>query len=563
MTKPIGEPKIPVSDMPPTDQNGRNRTIVLGFVRTLPSIWLVGALLTACFVFAQNINLWLTVRRQQPMTDQPILNLLENCKRQMRVQTIIGVVVSDRVKSPALFGFIRPRLLLPKGMLDALSLQELHHVFLHELAHLKRHDIYLGWMMSMLQVLHWFNPLVWLASYRIRADRELACDALVLARTESEQARDYGRTIVSLLERFSCPQPLPSMAGILETKSQVKRRIQMIVDFKKTSRTRSAGAMLVFAILAGVVLTNAYQAKAGFTLDTPTNMGPIVNSSAIEDNGCISADGLSLYFCSMRSGGYGGEDLWVATRTSTKDEWGPAVNLGPLINTNLHNWGPNISADGLSLYFCSGQAGSVNYDIWLTTRASKNDPWQEPVKLGPLVNTTAHEFFPCVSADGLSLYFTSDRPGGFGGVDIWVTMRATKDDNWGEPVNLGPVVNSTSGEVRPAISADELTLFFNSGFPRKAGPPRPGGFGQSDLWITKRASKDAPWEEPVNLGPSVNTATHEALPSISPDGSTLYFSGNRPGGYGDWDIWQVSISQLVSNPIWDIDANMTEGSTKR
>jgi len=306
--------------------------------------------------------------------------------------------------------------------------------------------------------------------------------------------------------------------------------------------------LVVVGCVAAIVVSGG-RAYADFTFGTPTNLGPPVNTSGGEDKPCISADGLELFFSSGSSrGGSGGWDLWVATRMSTEDEWGPPVNLGPTINSSTNDWGTSISADGLSLYFDSKRGPFVKYNIRVSTRASKNDPWQEPVNLGPTVNFSEyHDNFPCISADDLSLYFTSCRPGGLGGPgDIWVTRRATKDDVWGEPVNLGPVVNSTCGEMGPVISANELTLFFSSGsFVNIAGPPRPGGFGQSDLWVTRRASKDAPWEEPVNLGSSVNTGAHEMLPFISPDGSTLYFASDRPGGPGDWDIWQVEILPVV------------------
>jgi Tol biopolymer transport system component len=497
----------------------------------------------AGYVCARNLSLWLTVKRERPITDQKVLELLEDCKIQMGVQTILGVVVSDRVKSPALFGFVRPRLLLPQGMLETYSLEELRYVFMHEVAHLRQRDIYLGWLMALLQIMHWFNPLMWIAFHRMRMDRELACDRLAISVMDADEPPRYGRTIVNLVESFSQVSYVPSVAGILEDTSQIERRIKMIVDFRKVSRIWSVGAVLVLAILACTVLTNAYQVKLAFDFGTPTNLGPPFNTEALDGTSCISADGLELIFESERPGCSGGSDLWVARRTSTEDEWGPAVNLGPTVNSGGYDWGPSISTDGLELYFHS-RRGYVNYDIWVTRRASKNDPWQEPVNLGPVVNTTEHENFPCISANGLSLYFASSRPGGLGEHDIWVTMRTTKDDVWGEPVNLGPVINSTSGEVGPAISADGLTLFFSSGFPGPAGPPRPGGFGRSDLWMSQRATKDEPWGKPVNLGPIVNTTANELRPNISADGSTLYFCSTRPGGAGNWDIWQVSIRHM-------------------
>ncbi len=243
------------------ESKGRLKPVVFEIADILPLIWLTGALILAVYVCANNFNLLRIVKRERPLTNQKILDLLEDCKAEMGIRIILGVVATDKVKSPALFGFIRPRLLLPKGMLDTLSREELRYVFLHELAHLKRHDIYIGWLMSLLQVLHWFNPLIWLAFYRLRADRELACDALVLARTQSSQAKDYGRTIVSLLERFSRSQRLPAMAGILETKAQLKRRIKMIARFKKNSYQWSPLTVILIIILACVSLPDATGSK--------------------------------------------------------------------------------------------------------------------------------------------------------------------------------------------------------------------------------------------------------------------------------------------------------------
>jgi bla regulator protein BlaR1 len=114
------------------------------FVRALPALWLVGTVLIAGYVIMRSIRLWRTVKRERPITDSEILDLLEDCKMQMGVETILGVVVSDKIKSPALFGFVRPRLLLPQGMLETYGLEELRYVFIHELGHLKQRDIYLG-----------------------------------------------------------------------------------------------------------------------------------------------------------------------------------------------------------------------------------------------------------------------------------------------------------------------------------------------------------------------------------------------------------------------------------
>jgi len=227
------------------------------FVNMLPIIWLFGALVLLCYMFFSNLVFWISVSRERPLADQKILGLVHNCKSQMCIRMALRIVVTDRVKSPALFGFLRPALLLPVGMIETLSLEKLRYVFLHELAHLKRHDILVAHIVSLLQILHWFNPLVWLAFYRMRADRELACDALVLSTMDADEPKKYGRTIVSLVELFYQNRYLPAMVGIMEDKLQLKRRILMIARFKKISKKWSLVAVLVIALIGAVALTNA------------------------------------------------------------------------------------------------------------------------------------------------------------------------------------------------------------------------------------------------------------------------------------------------------------------
>jgi len=296
-------------------------------------------------------------------------------------------------------------------------------------------------------------------------------------------------------------------------------------------------------VLVGFVaaMVGGGSAKADFAFGEPKNLGPSVNSSSTDAAPCISADGLSLYFFSLRPGGYGGWDIWVTTRDTTDEEWGPPVNLGPIVNSSAEDAGPHISADGLSLYFCSTRPGGyAGGDIWVTTRPTTHNPWGPPVNLGPSINSSSN-WGPSISADGLSLFFHSLRPGGSGGRDLWVTTRATVSDPWGEPFNLGPLVNSEAEDRAPRLSADGLSLFFDS--------DRPGGYGLRDLWVSKRSTTNDPWEEPFNLGPIVNSSAEDAGPSISADGRTLYFCDygtiHRPGGYGDDDLWQAPIIPIV------------------
>jgi hypothetical protein len=294
--------------------------------------------------------------------------------------------------------------------------------------------------------------------------------------------------------------------------------------------------MLAILVLALGLITSV--ANADFIFGTPINLGPTVNSSSHDGAMSISADGLSIFFDSNRSGGHGDFDIWVTSRATTDDDWETPVNLGSPVNTSAWDGVASISADGLSLYFSSSRPGGYgDLEIWFTTRATTNDPWGEPVNLGSTVNSPDWDWVPSISADELTLFFSSLRPGGSGDWDLWVTSRATKDNDWSIPLNLGPTVNSPSRDWLPSISADGLTLFFTSN--------RLGGYGSRDIWMTRRTTTNDLWGEPVNLGPPFNTSSMDQVPIISPDGSTLYFNSNRSGGYSGLDIWQVSIEPIV------------------
>ncbi len=287
-----------------------------------------------------------------------------------------------------------------------------------------------------------------------------------------------------------------------------------------------------------VVLGGGGSANAEFTFGSAANLGPNVNSSYYDAGPSISTDGLSLFFDSDRPGGSGGSDLWVAKRTAIDEDWGEPVNLGPIMNTVYEECDSSISADGLSLFFASDHpGGSGDFDLWVARRNTTEQDWDEPVNLGPIVNSEYEDHGPGISADGLSLYFSSNRAGTYGGPDLWVTMRTTVNDPWGEPVNLGPTVNSALWEARPKLSTDGLTLLFGSN--------QLDGGDLCDIYMTTRETTQSAWGMPVKLGSFVNSLDDEDWPCISTDGRMLLFESNRPGGSGAWDIWQVSIEPVI------------------
>ena len=305
---------------------------------------------------------------------------------------------------------------------------------------------------------------------------------------------------------------------------------------------------LVLVGVVAVVALGSGRVKADFTFGEPVNLGPTVNSVYSDCWVCISSDGLELYFGSDRPGSLGPNDIWVARRASVSDPWEPPMNPGPPLNTpGGRNFLCCLSDDDLELYLVSYNrlGGYGSYDLWVTRRETKDHDWQQPTNLGSTINGSSYDDAACISHDGLELYFCSDRPGGIGSFDIWVSTRATKNDSWGEAINLGAVINSSARDACPCLSADGRLLLF-SGIDLRA-PYRPGGFGSDDMWMTIRQTVFDAWDTPVNLGSVVNSSSGEEEPRLSADGSILYFSSNRSGGYGgQWgDIWQASIIPIV------------------
>ena len=179
----------------------------------------------------------------------------------------------------------------------------------------------------------------------------------------------------------------------------------------------------------------------------------------------------------------------------------------------------------------------------LTSRQAVADPWGPPINL-TTVNSPYVEAYPSVSGDGLTLYFSDywyrpDRPGGQGGRDLWMTNRASTADPWGTPANLGPVVNSSADEQTPTISHDGLTLVFSS--------ERAGGRGPDNLWMSTRPSTKQDWGLPVNLGSLVNSSGPDYECCLSYDGLALLFISERVGGLGGSDAY-VTIRSNINDP---------------
>jgi beta-lactamase regulating signal transducer with metallopeptidase domain len=221
--------------------------------------WLLGVVLLGTRLGSGATAFYRSVRRLASVRDPRVLALLEECRAIMGTRIPITLIETDAVDSPALFGFLRMRLLLPTGVLRRLSNADLRHLFLHELAHVRRGDVPINWMISALLIVHWFNPVVWFAFARMRADRELACDAMALDRNGLLDRAAYGATVLKLVSGLRSARPAPGLVGISEGRSNLKCRIRMIAAHRPSPRW-SVWAVLIFLTLGLISLTDARDA---------------------------------------------------------------------------------------------------------------------------------------------------------------------------------------------------------------------------------------------------------------------------------------------------------------
>jgi len=303
--------------------------------------------------------------------------------------------------------------------------------------------------------------------------------------------------------------------------------------------------LCITSLVGAIVLVSAFtpssRAQRYSDWSEPINLGPTVNSASNDRGPAISKDGLSLYFASARLGGFGGDDIYVSQRETRDDEWGPPVNLGPVINTNTNEGVPAFSRDGHLLFFTSSRLGGLGgIDIWVSRREHTHDDfaWQPAENLGAGVNSLSNDagpsYFDNDEVGVPQLYFNSTRPGGPGVVNIYVSEQAP-DGSFGAAV-LVLELSSLGETARASIRHDGREIFFHSN--------RPGTINTFDLWVATRETVFDAWSEPINLGTTVNSGQLHVQPHISSDRETLFFAAISPGGFGNTDLYMSTRTKL-------------------
>lgn len=261
-----------------------------------------------------------------------------------------------------------------------------------------------------------------------------------------------------------------------------------------------------------------------------------LNSSSSEYFPSLYLNGNAMVF-TRRIDNERNEDFFYSIKKN--DTWRSAIPLPGKVNTSYNEGGQKISEDGKMMVFtgCNYPEGIGSCDIYYTNKA--NEEWTERKNLGYPINTEYWESAPCLSSGKNAIYFSSNRPGGFGGMDIYVSYMNSKGE-WGDPENLGPTINTNGDEMFPFLHLDNTTFYFTSN-----GWKTIGG---SDIFVSRKSEQG--FTMPINLGYPINTVDNESGLVVSTNGKSAYFSSDRFGGYGKMDLYTFELaSETQAFPI--------------
>jgi len=264
-----------------------------------------------------------------------------------------------------------------------------------------------------------------------------------------------------------------------------------------------------------------------------------INSSFADYSPVVRADNAMLYFTSRREDSKGKnkdemgqyyEDIYAAKLVDSVFE--QAENVGSPLNSNEHDATVALSADGNTIIIYRTDPYSGSGDLFF----SKNEgtKWANPIKMGLHINSLYQETSASLSVDGNTLFFSSNKPGGLGGFDIYKSSRG-KNGVWGAAINLGNKINSKWDEESPCISADSKILYFSS----KGHKPNMGGY---DVYKAE-TDPSGKWQKPINMGFPINTLKDDLYFTVDAKAQNGYISSNRIDSEGDLDIYQFTLKQ--------------------
>jgi len=274
--------------------------------------------------------------------------------------------------------------------------------------------------------------------------------------------------------------------------------------------------------------------KSAFAKLVVKNLGPILNSKYKEFSPTVTADGRTMFIVSDRPGGVGAQDFWMTTSPENNDTtWAAPIDVQE-INSTVDDGAASIAADGQTIYFATNRNTTAPNDVNIWVATLDGTHWKNVHEVGAPINTSMWESQPSISPDGKKLFFASNRPGKIGteakdNVDIFVSHQLP-DGRWSEPVNLGSKINTAKYDASPFMAADGTTLYFCSN--------GHGGLGGLDIFQSEwKGPSDTDWTDPVALPAPINSKDNDFFLTIPASGNVLFFTSDRAGGSGDYDIW--------------------------
>ncbi|HFK1707382.1 TPA: M56 family metallopeptidase [Bacillus mycoides] len=311
-------------------------------------VWLAGVIVLAVITFITNRRLYSYIKKQADITDEQVITVFNRCKQSMKMKKAVSLRLAGKIASPTVFSFFRPKVLLSKKHMKVLNEQQLQYVFYHELAHIKRNDVAVNWIMYSLLLLNWFNPILWYAYFCMREDQELACDAYALTFIDKEEQIAYGHTIITLLEHYS--YQAPSLANLSRNKRTLKRRIVMIKKFQKKSYRLSLIGVIAIAAIASLSLFNARATEGKEKQKDKVEQSKDAFQNAVDMLFGTEENARKEFSYSNRVYEKKTDYLYLAEKALTKDEFEQYIKLYKEI-LNIQKKGATGNYESDTLYF--------------------------------------------------------------------------------------------------------------------------------------------------------------------------------------------------------------------
>ncbi|WP_226602500.1 M56 family metallopeptidase [Bacillus cereus] len=311
-------------------------------------VWLAGVIILAAITFLTNRRLYSYIKKQPDITDEQVITVFNCCKQSMKMKKAVSLRLAGKIASPTVFSFFRPKVLLSKKHMKVLNEQQLQYIFYHELAHIKRNDVAVNWIMYSLILLNWFNPILWYAYFCMREDQELACDAYALTFIDKEEQIAYGHTIITLLEHYS--YQVPSLANLSRNKRTLKRRIIMIKKFQKKSYRLSLLGVIVIVAIASLSLFNARATEGKEKQEDKVEQSKDAYQNAVDMLFGTEENAKKEYHYSARVYEQKTDYLYLAEKALTKDEFQQYIKLSKEI-INIQKKGAPRDPDYESVFF--------------------------------------------------------------------------------------------------------------------------------------------------------------------------------------------------------------------